>query len=104
MAGLRARLDAAERALSHLGPTQVLERGYSITRLEGTTQPLRDAASVRSGQVLVSRLARGEIRSLVRGVAASPPAKPPDQSRQPSLFENTEHPADETGNHGAEHD
>jgi exodeoxyribonuclease VII large subunit len=102
--GVRARVDAGERALSHLGPTKVLERGYSITSIEGRTQPLRDAASVRSGQTLVTRLARGEIRSLVRGAAAQPSARPPDTNRQPSLFENTKSRTDENGTRGAKHD
>jgi hypothetical protein len=101
---VRARVDAGERALSHLGPTKVLERGYSITSIEGRTQPLRDAASVRSGQTLVTRLARGEIRSLVRGAAAQPSARPPDTNRQPSLFENTKSRTDENGTRGAKHD
>jgi exodeoxyribonuclease VII large subunit len=103
-ASVRARLDAGERALTHLGPTKVLERGYSITSLEGSAQPLRDAATVRGGQTLVTRLARGEIRSLVRGASSSQPSTPPDTARQPSLFEPSERPDDDTGSQGAEHD
>jgi exodeoxyribonuclease VII large subunit len=97
MAGVRARIDAGERALSHLGPSKVLERGYSITSLEGSTQPLRDAASVRGGQTLVTRLARGEIRSLVGGATKGLPSRQSAPTRQPSLFEPTENPDDEPG-------
>jgi exodeoxyribonuclease VII large subunit len=104
MAGVRARIDAGERALSHLGPRKVLERGYSITSIEGSTQPLRDAASVRSGQTLITRLARGEICSLVGGAAVSTSSKPPPENRQSSLFETADSPTDETGKHGAEND
>jgi exodeoxyribonuclease VII large subunit len=85
---LRARTTAGEKALIHLGPSKVLERGYSITTLEGSSKPLKDAATVRSGQALMTRLARGELRSLVgkTGRKRSPP--PADADRQPSLFED----------------
>ena len=91
---MRARLDRArhavganERALGHLSPRQVLERGFSITRLEGSSEPLRDAGRVRAGQTLVSTLARGEVRSLVTRRAASRPAADGERDRQPSLFD-----------------
>jgi exodeoxyribonuclease VII large subunit len=46
-----------------LGPEQVLGRGYSITRDVATGQVLRDAAQVRGGQQLATRLQQGEILS-----------------------------------------
>ena len=104
MARLSARIGAGERALTHLGPTKVLERGYSITSLEGSSNPLRDAARVHGGQTLITRLARGEVRSLVRNATISPRAKTSDLARQPSLFDTIEHSDAETGDQGAEND
>ena len=104
MARLRARIGAGERALTHLGPTKVLERGYSITSLEGSSNPLREAARVHGGQTLITRLARGEVRSLVRNATISPTAKTTDSARQPSLFDTIEHPGAETEDQGAEND
>jgi exodeoxyribonuclease VII large subunit len=89
ISSLRARVEGGERALGHLGPTQVLERGYSITSLEGTTVPLKDAARVHGGQALITRLARGEVRSLVSSATAAPRAAVRTPDRQPSLFEET---------------
>lgn len=104
MAQLRSRLTAGERALVHLGPTKVLERGYSITNLEGSSTPLRDAARVHGGQTLITRLARGEVRSLVRSATISPSVATPDPDPQPSLFDTIE-PADrEPGDQGAADD
>jgi hypothetical protein len=45
----------------------VLERGYSITTREEGGAALRDAASVAAGERLLTRLARGSVRSLVVG-------------------------------------
>jgi exodeoxyribonuclease VII large subunit len=84
----RARTEAGERALNHLGPSRVLERGYSITTIEGSTVPLRDPSSVRSGQLLVSRLARGELRSVARATTKKPvAAQEGSADSQPSLFD-----------------
>lgn len=60
-------LAGAERALGALSPAAVLERGYSVTMREDGKAPLRDAAEVRGGDRLVTRLARGELRSVVLG-------------------------------------
>jgi len=90
---LRARVEAGERALGHLGPTKVLERGYSITSLDGTTVPLKDASRVHGGQTLLTRLARGEVRSLVSIATTKPRVAARTAARQPSLFDE----ATETG-------
>lgn len=63
----RLELAARERALAALSPQNVLRRGFSITTREGSTSALRDASDVRPGEHLVTRLARGEIRSLALG-------------------------------------
>ncbi len=85
---LRARTMNGERSLMHLGPTKVLERGYSITSLEGTTAPLKDADRVHGGQTLITRLARGEVRSLVSSTTTEISTEKPGPSHQPSLFES----------------
>jgi exodeoxyribonuclease VII large subunit len=104
VARIRARIVGGERALGHLGPTKVLERGYSITSLEGSTTPLRDAARVHGGQTLTTRLARGEIRSLVRNATTSPEVTKLEPAPQPTLFDTIENPATEDGDQGAEDD
>ena len=103
-AQLRSRITADERALFHLGPTKVLERGYSITSLEGSEKPLRDAARVHGGQTLITRLARGEVRSLVRNATISPSVEKPDPAPQPSLFDTVEPAGTEPGDQGAADD
>ena len=61
----RETLRQLERRLNSLGPEQVLARGYSITRDALTGQVLRDAAKVKPGHQLKTRLANGEVRSRV---------------------------------------
>ncbi|HSY19755.1 MAG TPA: exodeoxyribonuclease VII large subunit [Candidatus Acidoferrales bacterium] len=59
----REALRQLERRLNVLGPEQVLARGYSITTDATTGKVLRDAAKVKPGQKLKTRLAKGEVRS-----------------------------------------
>ncbi len=60
----RRRLSAVENLLRVLGPQGTLERGYSITtQIDGSV--VRDAAGVRPGQRLITRLSGGAIRSTV---------------------------------------
>jgi exodeoxyribonuclease VII large subunit len=47
-----------------LGPQQTLERGYSIT-LDANGNVVRSAASLKDGDLLLTRLADGEARSVV---------------------------------------
>lgn len=56
-------LAAAEARLRLLGPEQVLARGYSITMDAATGKVLRDAAQVKAGQRLKTRLQQGEVSS-----------------------------------------
>jgi len=92
---MRARLGVANagvsaklRTLESLSPRRVLERGYSITTIKGKTRPIKDPAQVRTGQILVTRLAGGELRSL----AADKPVRRRSVSvvseDQPSLFDD----------------
>jgi exodeoxyribonuclease VII large subunit len=54
---------AIESRLRLLGPEQVLSRGYSITMDAATGKVLRDAAQVKAGQRLKTRLKKGEVLS-----------------------------------------
>jgi len=61
----RENLRQLEKRLNALGPEQVLARGYSITTDTATGKVLRDAAKVKAGQKIKTRLAKGEISSQV---------------------------------------
>ena len=61
----REALRQLERRLNALGPEQVLARGYSITTDATTGKVLRDAAKVKTGQKLKTRLAKGEVSSKI---------------------------------------
>jgi exonuclease VII large subunit len=89
---IRARIEASHRALSHLGPERVLERGYSITTLEGSTIPIKDASVVHGGQILTTRLARGRVRSLVSSTSSDRLVTPNGPAAQPSLFDDPTQP------------
>jgi exodeoxyribonuclease VII large subunit len=62
----RGQLRQIERQLNLLGPEQVLARGYSITMDAASGKVLRDAAKVKTGQKLKTRLKTGEIFSHVQ--------------------------------------
>ena len=62
---LRNNLASAESRLQLLGPEQVLSRGYSITMDAASGKVLHDAAKVKAGQRLKTRLKSGEISSRV---------------------------------------
>lgn len=62
---LRGRLDAIGNQLESLSPHAVLQRGYSITRTEEGDEPVRDAKALTAGQVLLTQLSKGEVRSVV---------------------------------------
>ncbi len=60
-----ARLDAILRLSS---PTRPLERGFSITYVDGASRPLRDARSVVPGTHIMTRVAKGRLMSSVEEV------------------------------------
>ncbi|MCJ7754145.1 MAG: exodeoxyribonuclease VII large subunit, partial [Thermoanaerobaculales bacterium] len=93
----RARIEASRRALDHLGPERVLERGYSITTLEGSTTPIKDATVVHGGQTLTTRLARGRVRSLVSSTSSERLVTAKDPTAQPSLFDDPTQPGSTPG-------
>ncbi len=94
---LRARIEASRRGLDHLGPERVLERGYSITTLEGRTSPIKDAAAVHGGQTLTTRLARGRVRSLVSSTSSERLVAAKEPAAQPSLFDDPTQPGSTPG-------
>lgn len=73
----RLEFEAKVRALKALSPMGILQRGYSITTLEGDPRPLRRADQVHPGQALKTQLAFGAVRSLAVG---------PAEGRQQELF------------------
>ncbi len=87
-----AELEARERALQHLSPVRVLERGYSITTIEGMGESLRSADGVAAGATLHTTLAHGDLRSLVVRADRAKLLKPDRRRRvaddQPSLFDD----------------
>jgi len=72
----RQRLGSAAGRLESLSPLAVLRRGYSITFREPEGTVLRDAAEVRPGDLVRTRLAKGEFRAR----AVEPPAPRPRRS------------------------
>lgn len=70
---IKGTIDAYDRQLQALSPTNVLKRGYSVTTLKNG-QLVRSAKDVKRGDVLITRLADGTVEST---------AKDP---KQPELF------------------
>lgn len=61
----RSRLDQAAARLAALSPAAVLARGFSITHRESDALVLKSGSSVHPGDVLVTVLAHGTVRSRV---------------------------------------
>ncbi len=72
---LKTGLAATEARLHLLGPEQVLSRGYSITMDAASGKVLRDAAKVKAGQKLKTRLKAGEVLSRAESASAKPSSK-----------------------------
>ena len=58
------RLERAAAKLALLNPDETLKRGYSIT-LDAAGHVVKTASEVRMGDVLVTRLSEGDVRSVV---------------------------------------
>lgn len=58
------RLVALRKLLKSLGPEGVLARGFSMTT-DATGKAINDADKVRTGDMLITRLARGRVASVV---------------------------------------
>jgi exodeoxyribonuclease VII large subunit len=59
----KARLSQAAAQLEALSPVAILARGYSITQRESDGRILREAAEVKPGERLVTRLGKGRVVS-----------------------------------------
>jgi exodeoxyribonuclease VII large subunit len=62
---LHERADQAQARLRLLSPENVLKRGYSITLETDSGKVIRDASQVKTGAKLKSKLAKGELGSVV---------------------------------------
>jgi exodeoxyribonuclease VII large subunit len=71
----RQRVDGLERYLWAVSPEQVLKRGYSITTRKKDGRIVRRADDLKAGERIVTRLAEGQVESVV------------DDANQPPLFE-----------------
>ncbi len=67
----RQRTAALAGRLESLSPLAVLARGYSVTQLAASGEILRDASAVAPGDLLATRLARGQVVSTVDRVDAN---------------------------------
>jgi exodeoxyribonuclease VII large subunit len=70
------KLAALADQLEGLSPLNVLKRGYSLTRTADGVNLIRDAAEVKPGDRIVTRLAAGEVVSRVERVTT--PARTPE--------------------------
>ncbi|MEM7307184.1 MAG: exodeoxyribonuclease VII large subunit [Planctomycetota bacterium] len=70
-----ARLAVLARGLEATSPLAVLGRGYSLTLRADSSDPLTDAGHVVPGDELVTRLARGVLRSRVEAVETGKPTE-----------------------------
>jgi exodeoxyribonuclease VII large subunit len=58
-----SELASIEQAVKILDPENILRRGYSITRVNG--QLIRSASQVKEGDLLETRVADGQLASIV---------------------------------------
>ena len=70
------QLASLSAQLESLSPLQVLARGYSLTHTDDG-RLVRDASALRPGDLLVTRVASGVIRSLVTGTERTEGEPPP---------------------------
>ena len=66
----RERLGLAAASLDALSPLGVLQRGYAIAQ-DASGKPLRDAASVTTGDAVSVRLAKGRLNTRVESIEAT---------------------------------
>lgn len=86
---MTGELASKRRTLDNLSPRRVLDRGYSITTVKGKNRPIKDPAEVRTGQILLTRLAGGDLRSLVADRPRKRPTTTTKPDSQPSLFSDS---------------
>ena len=76
------RMQAAGARLESLSPLAVLGRGYSVTLRHTDGAVIRDAARLKPGDLVRTRLLRGEFRSRVLSALESPKAAPRSPSKK----------------------
>ncbi len=67
----RSSVERLGASLRHLSHRNVLERGYSITRLEGSGRVLGETGALEAGDLLVTTLKEGRVWSRVERTSAS---------------------------------
>jgi exodeoxyribonuclease VII large subunit len=72
----KVRLERMGRALEALSPLAILERGYALV-FDSSGQLIKDAAQVGAGDEISARVARGEIRAVVKKARST--SKPDDE-------------------------
>ena len=68
---LKERLENTAHNLHTVSPLVTLERGYAIVTRVEDNRIIRDAASLRPGDAIKTRLARGQIHSTVEKVSVA---------------------------------
>src|SRR5579872_3188467 len=71
----KVRLERMGGALEALSPLAILERGYALV-FDSAGKLIKDAEQVKAGEEIAARVARGEIRAVVK-LAKSDFSKPP---------------------------
>lgn len=79
---LRQRWEALNRNLTHLSPLAVLERGYSITFTHPEGLVVKDAKTLKAGQLLTTRLAKGKVNSRVEKEGAEKQKRAKKQKKE----------------------
>ncbi len=67
----RSRLTAIVSGLDHLNPLAILSRGYSITKTKPGGMIIKDARDVHPGDIVSTRLSRGELVSRIEAAIPS---------------------------------
>jgi len=67
----RARLSTVSAGLDHLNPLSILSRGYSITKTYPAGAVIKDAGMVQTGDMISTRLHKGEVLSRVERTDAA---------------------------------
>src|ERR1700678_565101 len=65
----RVRAERMGRALEMLSPLAILDRGYALV-FDAEGKLVRDVEQVRSGEEISAKVAKGEIRAVVKGTTA----------------------------------
>ncbi len=86
------RIEALERSLRIAGPHSVLQRGFSVT-LNQQGKVIQRAASVSTGDLLTTRLADGDILSIVARDDQGSASKKPARRRKTTRGDDTDAPS-----------